>query len=85
MPRCAYILKIFNLVIIVQRSDDQTLVLLKLGEMLYDALIELPILNAFYIGQFDLLDLFVLQVSAAQLALVLGKIEGLLMRPKTIF
>ena len=83
--RGTHVLEIFDLVIIIQRSDDHALVFLKLREMLYDALIELPILHVFYIGQLDLLDLLVLQVPAAELALVLREIEDLLVRPETVF
>lgn len=85
LRRRCHILEILDFVIVIQRSDDHTLVFLKLREVLDDALIELPILHGFDIGQFDLLDLLVLQVSAAKLALVLGKVEDLLVRPEAIF
>lgn len=71
LRRRSHILKILDLVIIIQRSDDHTLLFLKLREVLDDTLIELTILHVFDIGQFDLLDLLVLQIPTTKLGLVL--------------
>lgn len=67
-------LVVFDVAILFQCADDKTFVLFDFVDVLDDTLIEFFVLYISDISYLDFLNLFVLQVTAAQLRVVFGQI-----------
>ncbi len=78
-------LKIFSLRIFHCSPDHQTFVFFNFWNMFDDSLVELPIVNFGDAGDFNFLYFFVWNVSDAEVILVFGYVDTLLMTPESVF